>query len=138
MKHASPLLLLFVACAASSLPLTKPAPTSPAWSGVIIVLAVLLAAAYLAKRYGRARLEQPVPIKVVGSTSLGGRDRVAVIEVAGQWIIVGVSPGAVTSLATMPAQPLAQVEANDAQVVTTTFHECLGRWLHKKGTGEPR
>jgi flagellar protein FliO/FliZ len=39
---------------------------------------------------------------LVGALSLGGRERIMVVEVGDQWIVVGASPGRVNALATMP------------------------------------
>ncbi|HAN55494.1 MAG TPA: flagellar assembly protein FliO, partial [Betaproteobacteria bacterium] len=43
-------------------------------------------------------------VRVVGGVSVGGRERVLIVEVADQWIVVGVAPGRVNALATMPRQ----------------------------------
>ena len=39
---------------------------------------------------------------MVGALNLGGRERIMVVEVGDQWIVVGASPGRVNALATMP------------------------------------
>ena len=42
--------------------------------------------------------------RVVGGVNVGNRERVLVVEVADQWIVVGVAPGRVNALSTMPKQ----------------------------------
>ena len=70
-----------------------------------------------------------VPIKLVGALSLGGRERIMVVEVGNQWIVVGASPGRVNALATMPAQ--SAVPGNDS--ATLAEHQSpaasFGDWL---------
>ena len=43
-------------------------------------------------------------LRVVGSLSLGGRERIVVVEIGNEWIVVGASPGRINALATMPRQ----------------------------------
>jgi flagellar protein FliO/FliZ len=40
-------------------------------------------------------------VRVVGGVSVGSRERVVVLEVAGRWIVVGVAPGQVNQLANL-------------------------------------
>jgi flagellar protein FliO/FliZ len=68
------------------------------------VLALLGGLAWLMKRFGPRSHVGTVPIRLVGALSLGGRERIMVVEVGNQWIVVGASPGRVNALATMPAQ----------------------------------
>ena len=69
------------------------------------VLALLAALAWAMKRYGPRAGGSNATLRLVGSLSLGGRERIIVIEVADQWIVVGAAPGRVNALATMPRQP---------------------------------
>jgi flagellar protein FliO/FliZ len=68
------------------------------------VLAVLAALAWFLKRYGPKAGIGGANLRIVGSLSLGGRERLLVVEVGNQWIVVGASPGRVNALATMPRQ----------------------------------
>ena len=90
-------------------PVTMPA--SPATGSLlqtlfalIVVLGVLGALAWFLKRYGPKAGIGSANLRVVGSLSLGGRERLLVVEVGSQWIVVGASPGRVNALATMPKQ----------------------------------
>jgi len=72
---------------------------------LVVVLAVLAALAWFLKRYGpKAGIGGGANLRVVGSLNLGGRERLLVVEVGNQWIVVGASPGRVNALATMPKQ----------------------------------
>jgi flagellar biosynthetic protein FliO len=71
---------------------------------LIVVLGVLGALAWFLKRYGPRAGIGNANVKVVGSLNLGGRERLLVVEIGNQWIVVGASPGRVNGLATMPKQ----------------------------------
>jgi flagellar biosynthetic protein FliO len=93
---------------------TVPSVTMPAGSStgsllqtlfaLILVLAVLGALAWFLKRYGPKVGGGNANVRVVGSLNLGGRERIVVVEVGNEWIVVGASPGRINALATMPRQ----------------------------------
>ena len=73
--------------------------------GLGMVLALLVGLAWLFKRTGLVKgAGSNAVAKIIGGVSVGTRERVMVIEVAEQWIVVGVAPGRVNTLATMPRQ----------------------------------
>jgi flagellar protein FliO/FliZ len=69
---------------------------------LVLVLALLAALAWAAKRYGPRVAGNSANLRVIGALNIGGRERIMVIEVGDQWIVVGASPGRVNALATMP------------------------------------
>ncbi len=72
--------------------------------GLLVVLALMAAAAWVLRRFNTAKSNNPAQIKIIGGVSVGNRERVMVIEIADQWIVVGVAPGRVNALATMAKQ----------------------------------
>lgn len=72
--------------------------------GLIAVLALMAGAAWLLKRFGAARGSGNSVVRIVGGVSVGNRERVLVVEVGNQWVVVGVAPGRVNALASMPCQ----------------------------------
>lgn len=73
--------------------------------GLLFVLALI---AVLAWSLSRLRGIAPVagsPVKVVGAAAVGTRERVVVVEVGGQWLVVGVAAGGVTLLDKTVPQP---------------------------------
>jgi flagellar protein FliO/FliZ len=72
--------------------------------GLIVVLALMAAAAWSLKKFGVSKLAANATVKIVGGVSVGNRERVLVVEVGDQWIVVGVAPGQVNALSTMPRQ----------------------------------
>jgi flagellar protein FliO/FliZ len=72
--------------------------------GLVIVLGLMAGAAWLLKRMGVAGTAGANVARIVGGVNVGNRERVLVVEVADQWIVVGVAPGRVSALSTMPKQ----------------------------------
>ena len=97
--------------AAPPAPVAMSTATGPAAGSLIqtifalcLVLALLAALAWFMKRYGPKAQAGTAHVKLVGALNLGGRERIMVVEVGDQWIVVGASPGRVNALATMPRQ----------------------------------
>lgn len=91
--------------------------------GLGIVLALMAGAAWLLKRMGVAGASANNVAKVIGGVSVGNRERVVVVEVADQWIVVGVAPGRVNALSTMPRQETA------AAIEVTPGAKSFAVWL---------
>jgi len=72
--------------------------------GLVVVLCAMAAVLWLLKRVGVGRAQAGGVIKVVGGVSVGNRERVLVLEIADQWVVVGVAPGRVSALANLPRQ----------------------------------
>jgi flagellar protein FliO/FliZ len=79
--------------------------------GLAVVLALIFAVGWMMRRLAPARAGGGA-LRIVGAQALGTRERIVVVEVGEQWIVVGVAPGNVRGLATLPrgtlpAQPSA-------------------------------
>jgi flagellar protein FliO/FliZ len=72
--------------------------------GLLAVLGLLAGVLWALKRVGGGRLAAGSVVKVIGGVPVGNRERVMVVEVADQWIVIGVAPGQVSTLASMPRQ----------------------------------
>ena len=70
--------------------------------GLAVVLGVIAGTAWLARRYLPGGARSGGPVKVVGGTLVGPRERVVVVEVDDTWIVVGVTPTQVNALHTLP------------------------------------
>ena len=111
-----------------------PAPSAPATGSLLqtilallLVLGLLLGLAWFMKRFGPRVMGASANIKLVGALNIGGRERIMVVEVGNQWIVVGTSPGRVNALATMPRQEAAEGQATLAQ--HTAGAGSFGDWL---------
>lgn len=81
--------------------------------GMVVVLGLLMGIAWWLKRFGPVRGSGSSAAKIVGGVSVGTRERVMVVEVGDQWIVIGVAPGSVNALSTMPRQEHLVPEAQD-------------------------
>lgn len=72
--------------------------------GLIVVLGLLAGTAWIIRHLGLARPSSASAVKIIGGASVGTRERIVLVEVADQWIVVGVAPGSVNALTTMPRQ----------------------------------
>ncbi len=68
---------------------------------LVLILGLFVLAAWLAKRY-LPQVGKPGPVKVVGATLVGPRERVVVVEVENIWLVLGVGGGQVRTLHTLP------------------------------------
>jgi flagellar protein FliO/FliZ len=108
---------LFAALLLASLPAYAAAPAAPSpMLGLVqvllylgLVLGVFAAFAWGMKRYGPRAMTRTQNIKLVGGLSVGGRERILVVEVADQWIVVGAAPGGLSALSVMAKPPHADV-----------------------------
>lgn len=70
---------------------------------LVIVVACVLVCGWLARRVGSRPLAPGKMLRVVSSTGLGQREKVVIVEVRGQWLVLGVTAQQVTALAQMDA-----------------------------------
>jgi len=102
-------------------PIPATMPSSPSAGSLMqtilaltFVLGLLAGLAWLMKRFGPRGGAHGGVLRIVGALSLGGRERIMVLEVGDQWIVVGASPGRVNALATLPRPEGAPVAAPTA------------------------
>ena len=106
---AGVMLSLPVLAHAAAAPAAAPVPAVSAagsllqvFIGLVAVLLLIAATAWVAKRFGVTRSGASSVLQVVGSASVGARERVVVVEVGESWLVVGVAPGSVNALTTLP------------------------------------
>jgi flagellar protein FliO/FliZ len=71
--------------------------------GLLVVIGLVFACAWLARRFGLQPAHRGGLVKTIGGASLGGKERVAVVEIGDTWLVLGTAPGNVRLLHTMPA-----------------------------------
>ncbi|MDD4910883.1 MAG: flagellar biosynthetic protein FliO [Sideroxydans sp.] len=76
---------------------------------LLLVLAAVVAVAWIVKRINLPQQGNASALKVISGVAVGQRERVVLVEVNDTWLLVGVAPGQVNALHTMPkgAIPLA-------------------------------
>lgn len=94
-------------------PTGKPAPLATALdssniistaTGLVLVLVLIFGLAWLAKRYMQLPSLSKGQIQVLGSVSLGTRERAVLISVGGERLLLGVAPGQVRRLHVLTSQ----------------------------------
>lgn len=63
-----------------------------------LVLALIVLCAWLLRRFGGPRLRPSQRLQVLASVPLGQRERLALVDVDGQRLLIGVAPGRVDLL----------------------------------------
>lgn len=100
----------------SNTPTTAPTRTGPTLNGpslgsavvatnpvgvfltLIFIVVIILAAAWLLRRVGPVSMVGGQSIRILAVTSLGAREKILVIDVAGQQELIGVAPGRISHL----------------------------------------
>jgi flagellar protein FliO/FliZ len=73
--------------------------------GLLLVLALIAVAAWLIKRFGHYQVAVQGKMKIVGGVSLGARERVVLLQVGDNQLVLGVAPGQIRTLHVLE-QPL--------------------------------
>lgn len=98
--------------------------------GLAAVLALVAALAWLLKRYSGLRGTGTGLIRVIGGAPVGQRERIVLVEVGSTWLLVGVAPGQVRALHTMPKSESATLP-EAPQAADPGFASRLRRMLEK-------
>ncbi|MFZ6872732.1 flagellar biosynthetic protein FliO [Undibacterium sp. Di27W] len=117
--------------AAETTPTTPSAGLLQIATALLLVLGLVVMAAWLMRRLGPLNVGNKIPVKIIGGINVGNRERVVVVEVGDQWLILGVTANNINSLGSMPKQEellnqSAQAAANDP------FSAWLKRTLDKR------
>jgi flagellar protein FliO/FliZ len=100
---------------------------------LILVLGLLVGLAWLLKRFGPKSITGGANVKLVGALSVGARERILVVEVGEQWIVVGASPGRMNALATMPRQEGGlELPPSPNALPTSNFAEWFKQTIEKR------
>ena len=126
---------------AMAMTIPTPQPAAPSTGGgllqtslaLIFVIGLMLGLAWLTKRYAPSKFGGGNRhVKLVGALSVGARERILVVEVGEQWIVVGASPGRMNALATMPRQESSDAEVQAPALPTANFAEWFKQTIDKR------
>lgn len=99
--------------------------------GLVAVLTLMAVAAWFFKKLGPVNTGNKLPVKIIGGVSVGNRERIMVVEVADQWIVVGVTSNQINTLSTMPKQEKL-VEESTYNAQENQFSSWLKRTMDKR------
>lgn len=89
--------------------------------GLTLIIGILFFGAYfLRKLNGGRSFGNSGPLRVVGGLMISTRERIVLIEVGDTWIVVGIAPGQIKTLHTLPKGELA---------ASTSEERPFGQWL---------
>ena len=74
--------------------------------GLGLVLGLIIAAGWFMKRFNVGPSASGL-VKVVAGAAVGQRERVVIVEIGDTWMVLGVAPGRVNALTTLPKGDMA-------------------------------
>ncbi len=102
---------------------------------LILVLAAVAVVAWMMKRINLPRHGAASLLKVISGVAVGPRERVVLMEVNDTWLIVGVAPGQVSTLHTMPKGTLPSTTGNLNSVPDGKFQMWMKQMVEKRNAG---
>ena len=95
--------------------------------GLVLIVAIIFLLAWLVKRFNLNQQASGGLIRVVAGLSIGTRDRIVLLQVGDEQILVGLTPGRIEKLHTL-AQPLeaAASEQADAGTFAAKINRLMG------------
>ncbi|WP_035383673.1 flagellar biosynthetic protein FliO [Ferriphaselus sp. R-1] len=116
-----------------------PAPTALSSGSILqvifsllLVLGAIVLVAWLLKRINLPQQGGRNLLKVVSGVAVGQRERIVLVEVGETWLVVGVAPGSVRTLHTLPKSALPAAEAGALEGDQTAFQSWLKQVMEKK------
>jgi len=104
-------------------------------SGMVIVLLSIVVLAWIAKRFNRMQSSGGGNLRIVEGISMGARERVVVVEVDGERLLLGVSPGRINmlySLATGKQAEKASLNSDYQENEDVTFSQKIAASMMKR------
>jgi len=117
-----------------------PPPLAPAagmlqvFGGLLLVLLVVVGLAWAFKRFGAHQQNAAGVLKIIGATMVGQRERVVLVEVGATWLVIGVAPGHVSALHSMPKAEKIP-EARVVPAAPAGFAAWLRQVMERRGNG---
>lgn len=91
--------------------------------GLVVVLAAIIGSAWLFRRMSSGVIGIPRHLRVVSAVMVGQRERVVIVEIGDEWLVLGVTAHAVSLLSTRPRPADADAAPSGGAV------EPFARWL---------
>ena len=98
---------------------------------LLLVLAAIVLVAWLLKRMNVAQHGNGNLLKVIGGVAIGQRERVVLVEIEDTWLVVGVGPGQIRTLHTLPKSSVPAANSQSAQQAVP-FNAWLKKFVEKR------
>ena len=102
---------------------------------LILVLAAVVFVAWLLKRINMPQHGAGSIIKVISGVAVGQRERIVLVEVNNTWLVVGVAPGQVRTLHSMPKANIPILEEEAPIAMDGKFQVWLKQMMEKRNAG---
>ena len=99
---------------------------------LLVVLSLIFACSWVLRRLSATGLRTGKTVQVISSTPLGQRERVVVVQVQDQWLVLGVTAQQISKLHELPAEVSAPAPAIDA---SAGFSERFAQALRQNLSG---
>ena len=96
--------------------------------GLVVVLILVFAIAWLLRRVGGVSLTGGGALKVISGMSMGARERVVLLQVGEEQLLLGVSPGRVQTLHVLEKP----IEVEQSAISTSMFADKLAEVIKGK------
>ncbi len=97
---------------------------------LLLVILLIIAIAWIMRRSGRFGSALGGQLRAVGGLSLGGRDRILLIDAAGTHLLIGISPAGIRTLHVFE-EPL-ELDDQDLDKAPPDFSRALQRVLKQR------
>lgn len=95
--------------------------------GLVLVLGLIFAIAWLMRRFGQGTLMGGQHMKVVSSLPLGPREKLLLVDVGGEQLLLGVTPGRINCLHSFNTPVVPTEVSSDGSDFSQKLKEILGR-----------
>lgn len=139
--RASLACLLFSGCSTVAFAASTPPPPVAATSivslfqvlfGLGLVLAAIAGTAWLLRKLAPGQVAASGSLRVVGGVAVGPKERVVLVDVGNERLVLGVAPGHISTLHTMP-RPADEPASLTAETAAGPFYARLKEMLEKRG-----
>jgi flagellar protein FliO/FliZ len=92
--------------------------------GLLVVLICIVALAWFAKRMNRLQSSTGGMLKIIGGISMGSRERVVLLQVGSEQLLLGISPGRINTLHVLE-EPLDNAGVSSEKTFATNLAEAV-------------
>lgn len=92
--------------------------------GLVVVLALMFSLAWFMRRFGNVGQARGHAIQVLSALPVGGRERVLLVRIGDEQVLIGVAPGRVQALHVLE-RPVKDLDTVDTSVVDQSFSSRL-------------
>ncbi|MGN6788382.1 MAG: flagellar biosynthetic protein FliO [Rhodanobacteraceae bacterium] len=88
---------------------------------LLVIVGVIFLCAWLIRRWGPGGGTLGQRVKLIAAKAVGSKERVVIVEVAGTWLVLGVTAGGISKLHELPADKSTPAPAGPVGPVGDTF-----------------